>query len=66
MLKTLTFAIMHFSIAFVLVYLLTGSWAIGGAVAVIEPLVNTVAFYFHDKVWKRVEQRRAQCEALAA
>ncbi|WP_028110044.1 DUF2061 domain-containing protein [Ferrimonas futtsuensis] len=66
MLKTLTFAIMHFSIAFFVVYLLTGSWAIGGAVAVIEPLVNTVAFYFHDKVWKRVEQRRAQTEALAA
>ena len=66
MLKTLTFAIMHFSIAFVLVYLLTGSWAIGGAVAVIEPLVNTVAFYFHDKVWKRLEQRRAQTDALAA
>ncbi|BDY06596.1 DUF2061 domain-containing protein [Ferrimonas sp. YFM] len=66
MLKTLTFAIMHFSIAFVLVYLLTGSWAIGGAVAVIEPLVNTVAFYFHDKVWKRLEQRRAQAAPLAA
>ncbi|TKB51345.1 DUF2061 domain-containing protein [Ferrimonas sediminicola] len=66
MLKTLSFAVMHFSIALLLVYLLTGSWAIGGAVAVIEPLVNTVAFYFHDKVWQRLEQRRQRGAPLAA
>lgn len=59
MLKTITFGIMHFSIAFGLVYMLTGSIALGGAVAVIEPLVNTVAFYFHDRVWKRIEAKNA-------
>ncbi|TKB53654.1 DUF2061 domain-containing protein [Ferrimonas aestuarii] len=59
MLKTITFGIMHFSIAFGLVYMLTGSIALGGAVAVIEPLVNTVAFYFHDRIWKRIEAKNA-------
>jgi len=58
MLKTITFACMHFSIAFGVVYLMTGSVLIGGAVALVEPAVNTVAFYFHEKIWKRYESRQ--------
>lgn len=58
MTKTLTFAVMHFSIAFGVVYAITGSVLLGGAVALIEPTLNTVAFYFHEKVWQRVERRR--------
>ena len=31
---------------------------VGGALAVIEPSINTVVFYFHEKIWQRVEARR--------
>ncbi len=58
MTKTVTFAIMHFTIAFGVVYAMTGSLLIGGAVALVEPAVNTVAFYFHEKAWQRIEYRR--------
>lgn len=57
MTKTLTFAILHFSIAFAVACLLTGDVVIGGAVALIEPAVNTVAFYFHERVWRRIDAR---------
>ncbi|XXQ67555.1 DUF2061 domain-containing protein [Neisseriaceae bacterium B1] len=57
MLKTLTFAILHFSVAFTITYLLTGSIGISSSVALIEPLANTVVFYFHEKAWKRFEQK---------
>lgn len=53
MLKTLTFAVLHFSIAFTVAYLLTGSLLTGGLIALIEPACNTVAFYFHEKAWQR-------------
>jgi uncharacterized membrane protein len=56
MIKTITFAVMHFSIAFAVVYAMTGSLLMGGAVAIVEPAVNTVAFHFHEKFWKRIEQ----------
>lgn len=56
--KTFSFAVMHFAIAFTIAYLLTGSVMIGGALALIEPAVNTVAFYFHEKLWRRLEPRR--------
>ncbi|MCC6301448.1 MAG: DUF2061 domain-containing protein, partial [Gammaproteobacteria bacterium] len=40
-------------------YLLTGDIVVGGAVALIEPAVNPVGFYFHERVWRRIEARRA-------
>ncbi|OSI07866.1 Predicted membrane protein (DUF2061) [Neisseria animaloris] len=58
MLKTITFAILHFSVAFGVAYVLTGSIGISGAVALIEPIVNTVVFYFHEKAWNRIERKR--------
>ena len=58
MTKTVSFALLHFSIAFAITYLLTGDLWVGGLVALIEPSVNTAAFYVHEKVWKRLDQRR--------
>jgi len=37
---------------------MTGSVWVGGALALVEPACNTVAFHFHEKVWKRIEARR--------
>lgn len=51
--KTLTFAVLHFSVAFTLAYVLTGDIIIGSLIAMTEPMVNTVAFYFHEKIWQR-------------
>ncbi len=58
MCKTLTFASLHFTVAFFVGWLLTGSILIGGALALVEPACNTVVFYFHEKVWRRIEARR--------
>lgn len=53
MTKTITFTLMHFIIAFGVTWALTGDWRIGGAVALIEPLVNSVGYFFHEKLWQR-------------
>jgi len=54
MTKTLSFALMHFSIAFTVAYALTGDVVVGGAVALVEPAVNTIGYYFHERFWKRL------------
>ena len=59
MAKTITFAALHFSTAFTVSYLLTGDVLVGSAIALVEPAVNTVGFHFHEKVWRRIERRRA-------
>lgn len=53
LIKTITFAALHFTVAFSVAYALTGSWQVSSALALIEPAVNTVAFYFHELVWAR-------------
>ena len=57
--KTLSFAGLHFTVAFLLGWLFTGSLLVGGALALVEPACNTVVFHFHEKVWKRIERQRA-------
>ena len=58
MIKTATFAVMHFSIAFSVAWILTGDVVVGGAVALVEPAINTVAYYLHDRFWERLRGRR--------
>ncbi|MBU2917998.1 DUF2061 domain-containing protein [Psychrosphaera sp. F3M07] len=57
MAKTTTFAITHFSVAFTVTYALTGDLMIGGLIAVIEPAVNTVAYYFHEQFWNKLSNK---------
>ena len=57
--KTLSFAGLHFTVAFLLGWLFTGSLLVGGALALVEPACNTIVFHFHEKVWKRIERQRA-------
>ncbi|EAR53956.1 hypothetical membrane protein [Photobacterium sp. SKA34] len=57
--KTVSFAIVHFSVAFSVVYLLTGDVLIGSLMAMIEPAINTMAYYFHERVWQRKDHNQA-------
>jgi uncharacterized membrane protein len=66
MLKTLTFACMHFTVAFTVVYLMTGSWVTGGLIALVEPCCNTVGFYFHEKLWDRFSASSTNAVTAAA
>lgn len=56
MTKTMSFAVVHFSVAFTVGYAMSGSLLVGGAIALVEPAVNTVAYHFHEKVWKRIQR----------
>ncbi|MDQ4088495.1 MAG: DUF2061 domain-containing protein [Pseudomonadota bacterium] len=49
--KTLTYLGLHLTVAFTVGYALTGSVAIAGGFALIEPLCNAIAFFFHEKAW---------------
>ena len=64
--KTVTFAAVHFTVAFTVGYLLTGSAAIAGALALIEPAANTLAYYAHERVWERFSVSRRRGRSAAA
>lgn len=55
--KTMSFAAVHMTVAFAVGYLMTGSAWVGGALALVEPAVNTVAYHIHERVWQRLATR---------
>ena len=57
--KTFTYGVMHFVVAVAVALALTGDWRLALAIGIIEPLVQTVFFTFHDRIWTRIEARKA-------
>lgn len=55
MTKTMSFAVLHFSVAFSVAYIMTGSLLVGGAIALVEPAINTIAYHFHELFWRQRE-----------
>lgn len=51
--KTLSYYIMHMSVAMLVGYLVTGSFAMAVALSLLEPTIQAVAFFFHEKFWER-------------
>ena len=56
MTKTISFAAVHFTVAFTVGYLMSGSLLVGGAIALVEPAINTVAYHFHERFWERLSK----------
>lgn len=51
--KTLTYCLMHLTVAVAVAYALTRDWAIALSIGLIEPMVQTVCFFFHERAWTR-------------
>lgn len=52
LLKTFTYLMIHLTIGFSVAYVLTSSIAVAGGIALIEPCINAIAFFFHEKAWR--------------
>lgn len=56
-LKTGACSLMHLTVAIAVAYAITQDWRAALAVGIIEPLVQTAAFFLHDRAWARIEAR---------
>ncbi|HEX2828149.1 MAG TPA: DUF2061 domain-containing protein [Burkholderiales bacterium] len=45
---------LHMTVAFGVMYAMTGSATVGGVAAVVEPICNVLLLPLHDKLWRRV------------
>ena len=48
---------MHMIIAIRIAYLLSGSWRVAIAIGLIEPCVQTIAYFFHEQAWHKIEHK---------
>jgi uncharacterized membrane protein len=56
--KTLTYAVMHLTVAVAVAFAISGDWAIALSIGVAEPLVQTGFFAAHERLWEG--KRRAR------
>lgn len=49
--KTLTYCLMHFTVAIAVAYALTRNWGIALSIGIVEPLVQTCFFNLHERGW---------------
>jgi uncharacterized membrane protein len=50
--KIATYGTMHLGVAFGVAYALTGNLRVAGAIALVEPAVQTVAYALHERAWR--------------
>lgn len=46
--------LLHMGVAFAVTYAFTGSLAVGGLAAVVEPICNVTLMPLHDRLWARL------------
>jgi len=56
----------HFIIAVIVMYTATGSLALGGLAAVLEPILNVIVLPYHDRAWDRLQARHSASRLATA
>ena len=64
--KTLSYSLMHLTVAITVAYALTRDWRAALAIGLIEPLFQTVAFAVHERVWERIGRGSQPAELRSA
>ena len=49
--KTLTWRVIASTDTLLIAWFLTGSWKIGGGIAIIEVITKMFLYYFHERMW---------------
>ena len=57
--KTGSYYLIHISVAAMVAYAVTGNLWASFTLSLLEPTVQAVAFFFHEKAWERAARRRA-------
>jgi uncharacterized membrane protein len=64
--KTLSYSLLHLTVAIAVAYGLTRDWRAALAIGLIEPIFQTIAFAVHERIWDRRERRNPPVASAAA
>ena len=56
--KTASYYLMHITVAAAVAYRVTGDLLVSLTLSLLEPTVQAVAFFFHEKAWDRAARRQ--------
>ena len=53
--KTGSYYVTHMSVAAVVAYAVTGDWVAALTLSMLEPTVQAVVYFFHERAWQKVQ-----------
>lgn len=53
LLKTLSYYCLHITVAIAVAYVVTGNWWVAMTLSLLEPTVQMLFFFLHEKLWDR-------------
>jgi uncharacterized membrane protein len=56
--KTASYYFTHITVAAAVAYTVTGDWRASVALSVLEPTVQAVVYFFHERVWTQHEKNK--------
>ncbi|MBL0421242.1 DUF2061 domain-containing protein [Ramlibacter sp. AW1] len=56
--KTASYYLLHMLVAISVAYAVTGNLMLSLTLSLVEPTVQAVAFFFHEKLWDRLAHKR--------
>jgi uncharacterized membrane protein len=56
--KTASYYLTHMAVAIGVGYAVTGDWLMAMTFSLVEPAVQAVAYFFHERAWNRHVQRQ--------
>lgn len=63
LMKTGSYYVIHIGVAAMVAYAVTGNLWASLTLSLLEPTVQAVAFFFHEKAWDRAARRKAAAAA---
>ncbi|MAZ30858.1 MAG: hypothetical protein CMP57_02060 [Flavobacteriales bacterium] len=63
--KTITWRIISLSVSFLIVFFVTGSLELGGLIAVLDTLIKSGIFYFHEISWNKYTTKKIKSIKLS-
>jgi uncharacterized membrane protein len=57
--KTVSYYFTHITVAVLVAYAVTGDWFISITLSLLEPSVQTVVYFFHERFWSRTRNKKS-------
>ncbi len=64
--KTASYYVLHITVAAGVAYAVTGDLLMAFTLSLLEPSVQAVAFFFHEKAWERRERQAGIVQSARA
>lgn len=63
--KTVSYYFTHITVAAAVAYAVTGNLLVAVTLSLVEPSVQTVVYFFHERIWSRYDRKKSgQAQSL--